>query len=87
MACVQAIADQPPPVDHSSISNQKEHTMQQIQEFIAANVTGQNIYYPVRVVGHNPETKAWQGFRVDDAQKWALRKVMEQAGFSDVYFD
>jgi hypothetical protein len=61
--------------------------MEQIQAFIAAKVTGQNIYYPVRVVGHNPETKAWQGFRVDDAQKWALRKVMEQAGFSDVYFD
>jgi len=61
--------------------------MDKIQAFIAANVTGQNIYYPVKVKGFNPETKAWEGFRVEDAQKWDLRKIMEQAGFSNVYFD
>jgi hypothetical protein len=33
MACVQAIADQPPPVDHSSITNQKERIMPTITLF------------------------------------------------------
>ena len=61
--------------------------MEKIKAFIAANVTGQNIYYPVKVVGFNPETKAWESFRVDGAQRWEMRKLMEQAGFSNVYFD
>jgi hypothetical protein len=61
--------------------------MDKIQAFLDAKVKGQNIYYPVRVVGHNPETKAWEGFRVEDSHKRDLRKLMEQAGFSNVYFD
>jgi hypothetical protein len=90
MACVQAIADHFPNLwvnDHSSITNQKEQTMDKIQAFIAANVTGQNIYYPVKVEGFNPETKAYQSFRVEASHKWALRKLMEQAGFLHVSFD
>lgn len=61
--------------------------MDKIQAFIAAKVTGQNIYYPVKVMGFNPETRAYQSFRVEDAQKWDLRTIMEQAGFSNVHFD
>ena len=61
--------------------------MEKVQAFIAARVTGKNIYYPAKVVGFNPETKAWESFRVEDAQKWDLRKLVEQAGFTNVYFD
>ena len=61
--------------------------MDKIQAFLDAKVKGQNIYYPAKVIGFNPETRAYQSFRVEDAQKWTLRTIMEQAGFSNVYFD
>ena len=60
--------------------------MDKIQAFIAANVTGQNIYYPVKVCGFNKETKAWQSFRVEDSHKRIMRDLMEQAGFIHVDF-
>jgi hypothetical protein len=61
--------------------------MEKLQAFIAAKITGQNIYYPATVKGYNPETKAYQCFTVEDAQKWDLRKVLEQAGFTNVGFN
>ena len=61
--------------------------MDKIQAFIKANVTGQNIYYPVTVWARNPDTKQYQTFSVEDSHKRQLRDLLEQAGFIHVSFD